>query len=63
MRTLGDEPPRRTLTAAARARAEQAVLEAMASFEHVELRQHARDRAEERDAIALGLIDLGEAGA
>lgn len=63
MRTLGDSPSRRTLTAAARARLDAKVLEVVSRFEHIELAQHARDRVAEREDIELGWLDLGEAGA
>ncbi len=55
--------PRRRLTADARRRleerADRAVFEVLSHMEHVELKQHARDRAEEREPIEMGLIDLG----
>jgi len=44
-------------------RDDAAELAVIVRFEHVELAQVARDTREEREAVELGLIDLGEGDA
>lgn len=63
MRTLGDAPPRKTLTPEARRRLDLVVLDVVGRVEAVDLAQHARDRRAEREDIELGWLDLGEVGA
>lgn len=43
-------------------RATAQVTEVLTRMEHIELRQHARDRVEERELLELGAVDLGGEG-